>query len=123
VNVVDSSAWIAYFRDDGNAAEFTAPVEDFAHLIVPSISLTEVFKFISRYADERLALEAISHMQKGSVISLDSALAIEAAEIGLDLRLPLADGIIYATARKFDAVLWTQDADFKNLPGVKYYPQ
>lgn len=122
MNLVDSSGWIAYFKGERNAAEFTQPVEDAEHLIVPSIALTEVFKFISRYVDERLALEAVAHMKKGLVIPLDGRLAIEAAEIGLDLRLPLADSIIYATARKFDAVLWTQDADFKDLPGVKYYP-
>ena len=120
--MVDSSAWLAYFRGERNAEEFTGPVEDIEHLIVPSIALTEVFKFVSRYSDERLALEAISHMKKGLVIPLDSMLAIEAAGIGLDLRLPLADSIIYATARKFNAVLWTQDEDFKDLPGVKYYP-
>jgi len=118
--VVDSSAGIAYFKGERNSAEFTAPVEDAEHLIVPSVSLTEVFRFISRHANERLALEAISHMKKGLVIPLDSTLAIEAAGIGLDLRLPLADSIIYATARKFNAVLWTQDAEFKDLPGVKY---
>ena len=122
MNVVDSSAWIAYFRGERNSAEFTGPVEDAEHLIVPSIALTEVFKFISRRVDERVALEAVAHMKKGLVVPLDSRLAIEAAEIGLDLRLPLADSIIYATARKFDAILWTQDADFKDLPGVKYYP-
>ena len=68
-----------------------------------------------------MALEAIAHMEQGRVIALDGALAIDAAQYGIEYKLPLADSIIYATARKFDAVIWTQDVDFKSLEGVKYY--
>ena len=91
------------------------------HLIVASIELTEVFKFIFRHGNERSALEAVAHMQRGQVVPMGSELAIDAAVIGLELRLPLADSIIYATARRFEAVLWTQDADFRDLPGVRYF--
>jgi predicted nucleic acid-binding protein len=122
LNLVDSSAWIAWFRDEKNAAEFAPAVEDLEHLVVPTIALIEVFRFIRRHADERSALEAVAHMNCGGVAPLDGDLAIAAAEVGLELRLPLADSIIYATARKYDAVVWTQDADFKDLPGVRYFP-
>lgn len=121
MNLVDSSAWIAYFRGAKHAGEFAKVIGDPEHLVVASIELTEVFKFIRRHGDERSALEAVAHMQRGQVVPLGSELAIEAAEIGLELRLPLADSIIYATARRFDAVLWTQDADFRDLPGVRYF--
>jgi predicted nucleic acid-binding protein len=121
LNLVDSSAWIAYFRGGEHAADFAGPIEDLEHLIVASIELTEVFKFIRRHGSEHSALEAVAHMQRGQVVPLGSELAIDAAAIGLELRLPLADSIIYATARRFDAVLWTQDADFRNLPGVRYF--
>jgi len=123
MNVVDSSAWLSYFAGDKNAGTFARPIEAIDELLVPSITLTEVFKCIMRQRGEDVALEAIAHMEQGKVVPLDSALAIDAAVYGLDNKLPLADSIIYATAKKFSALIWTQDADFKALPDVKYYPQ
>jgi predicted nucleic acid-binding protein len=121
MNVVDSSAWLSYFAGDKNAGKFSKPIEAIDELLVPSITLTEVFKCIMRQRDEDVALEAIAHMEQGKVVVLDSALAIDAAVYGLKHKLPLADSIIYATARKYDAVIWTQDADFKALPDVRYF--
>ena len=122
MNVVDSSAWLSYFAGDKNAGAFARPIEALDELLVPSITITEVFKCIVRQRDEDVALEAIAHMEQGKVVPLDSALAIDAAVVGLSHKLPLADSIIYATAKKFGAVIWTQDTDFKALPDVKYYP-
>ncbi len=123
MNVVDSSAWLSYFSGDENAEEFAAAIEDIEKLLVPSITLTEVFKCIMRQRDENAALEAIAHMEQGRVVALDSSLAIDAAVFGLKYKLPLADSIIYATGNKFCAVVWTQDADFKALTNVKYFPK
>lgn len=121
MNVVDSSAWLSYFAGDANAEVFSHPIENIDKLIVPSITIIEIFKCILRQRGEDMALEAIAHMEQGKVISLDSSLAIDAAQYGIEHRLPLADSIIYATAKKFDALIWTQDIDFKSLEGVKYY--
>ncbi len=121
MNVVDSSAWLSYFAGDANATAFSIPIENIEELIVPSITITEVFKYILRQRDEDMALQAIAHMEQGNVISLDSSLAINAAKYGINHKLPLADSIIYATGRKFNALIWTQDIDFKALVGVKYY--
>ena len=123
MNVVDSSAWLSYFSGDKNAGTFAKPIEAIDELLVPSITVTEVFKCIMRQRGEDVALEAIAHMEQGKVVPLDSALAMDAAVYGLDNKLPLADSIIYATAKKFSAVIWTQGADFKMLPDVKYYPK
>jgi len=123
MNVVDSSAWLSYFAGDKNAEEFATAIEDIEKLLVPSITLTEVFKCIMRQRDENAALVGIAHMEQGRVVTLDSALAIDAAVFGLKYKLPLADSIIYATSNKFSAVVWTQDADFKALPNVKYFPK
>ena len=123
MNVVDSSAWLSYFAGDKNAGTFARPIEAIDELLVPSITVTEVFKCIMRQRDEDAALEAIAHMEQGRVVPLDSSLTIDAAVYGLNNKLPLADSIIYATAKKFSAVIWTQDADFKSLPDVKYYPK
>ena len=105
MNVVDSSAWLSYFAGDANAEAFSAPIENIEKLIVPSITITEVFKNILRQRGEDMALQAIAHMQQGKVISLDSSLAINAARDGIDYKLPLADSIIYATGQKFSALI------------------
>ena len=121
MNVVDSSAWLSYFAGDKNAAAFARAIEDLDQLLVPSITLTEVFKNVFRQRDEESALAAVAHMQQGQVISLDSALAIDAAGFGVMHQLPLADSIIFATAQKYDATIWTQDSDFKGLSKIKFY--
>ena len=123
MNVVDSSAWLSYFAGDANAEAFSIPIENTKELVVPSITIIEVFKYVLRQRGESLALEAIAHMEQGKVAPLDSSLAIESAKFGLDNKLPLADSIIYATGQKFGALIWTQDADFKSLDDVKYYPK
>lgn len=123
MNVIDSSAWLSYLAGDGNSAIFSKPIENIEKLLVPSITITEVFKCILRQSGEDSALEVIAHMEQGKVIPLDSSLAINAAQFGVDLKLPLADSIIYAAAKKYGAVIWTQDIDFKSLDGVKYFPK
>lgn len=121
MNVVDSSAWLEYFADGPNAQHFAAPIEKPERLIVPTITLLEVFKRVARQRDEGAALQCIAVMQQGTVVDLDRALALTAAAMGLRHQLPLADSVIYATAHSHDALVWTQDADFEGLPGVRFW--
>lgn len=123
VNVVDSSAWLEYFADGPNAKHFAAAIEDTASLRVPSISVLEVFKKVSQQRDDAAALQCVAVMQQSQVVDLDAALAIRAAAVGKRLRLPLADSIIYATAQSVGAIVWTQDADFEGLAGVRCWPK
>lgn len=122
MNVVDSSGWLSYFADSPNAQFFAAPIDSLGELLVPSITLTEVFKNIQRQRGGEAALRAIAHMEQGKVIVLDEGLAVDAAVFGIEYQLPLAGSIIYAAARRHEATLWTQDADFKDLTNVKYFP-
>ncbi|MBU2500345.1 type II toxin-antitoxin system VapC family toxin [bacterium] len=121
MNVVDSSAWLEYFAGGPNAAHFAPAIEDTDKLVVPSLTLYEVFKRVLQQADQTSALRAVSAMQQGSVVDLDASLAIEAALLGNEFQLPLADSVILATARRRHAVLWTQDADFEGLDGVEFH--
>ncbi|HNE25954.1 MAG TPA: type II toxin-antitoxin system VapC family toxin [Pseudomonadales bacterium] len=121
MNVIDSSAWLSYFAGDQNAAVFGKAIENLEKLLVPSITITEVFKNILRQTGEEHALLAIAHMKQGRVVELDSELAVDAGHFGVVHKLPLADSIIFATAQKFNATIWTQDSDFKGLPRVKFY--
>ena len=121
MNVVDSSGWLEYFTDGPNAAAFAKPIHATASLIVPSVSLFEVFKRVMTQRGEDVALEAAAMMRQGRVVPLDDALALEAARLSVEHRLPMADSIILATARAHRATLWTQDADFKDLQDVRYF--
>lgn len=120
MNVVDSSGWLEYFADGPNAEFFAPAIERPANLLVPSISLLEVFKRVLQQREESSALQAVALMQQGRVIDLDGPIALTAARLGTDLGVPLADSVILATARHFNATLWTQDADFEGLPNVRF---
>ena len=120
MNVVDSSAWLEYFADGPNAGFFAPAIEATEELIVPSIVLLEVFTRLLQQRSENEALQASAVMRQGMIVDLDGALALSAAKVGVTSKLPLADSIIFATARRFDATVWTQDEDFDGLPGVKY---
>lgn len=120
MNVVDSCGWLEYFADGPNAGFFAPVVEDTATLLVPAISLFEVFKRVLQQRTENDALRAVAIMQQGRVIALDEMLALSAAKLSFDLKLPMADSLILATARAHGATLWTQDDDFDGVAGVRY---
>ncbi len=121
MNVVDSSAWLEYFADGPNARHFARPIEHISDLLVPSISVLEVFRCILRQRNEDSALQAAAAMQRGTIIDLNVAIATTAAKLGVDLKLPLADSVMLATARLYSATLWTQDSDFAGIEGVKFF--
>ena len=123
MNLVDSSGWLEYFADAPNANYFAKPIEDIQDLVVPSLCVFEVFKNILRQREENSALQAVALMEQGLVINLNTPIALSAARLGLEFKLPLADSVILATARTNDAIIWTQDADFKSIPGVKFVPK
>jgi predicted nucleic acid-binding protein len=123
MNIVDSSGWLAHFADEPNAKHFQAPLSDPASLVVPTVTIYEVFKVIRREAGENDALQAALAMQKGTVVDLTASLAIAASKLSLEQDLPMADSIILATAREFEATIWTQDSDFDGMDEVKYFPK
>jgi predicted nucleic acid-binding protein len=120
MNVVDSSAWIEYFADGPNADFFAPTIENTLDLIVPTLSLYEVFKRILQQRSEGAALQAIAVMIQGTVVDLDLDLALSAAKLSVDLKLPMADSVILSTAQAHNAILWTQDCDFEGIEGVQY---
>ena len=123
MNVIDSSGWLSYFADEPSAKNFHAPIQDIHSLVVPVITIYEVFKVALRESGENEALQAIAAMQKGAVVDLSPKLAIAASKLSLQYKLPMADSIILATAIHYDATIWTQDIDFESIPGVNYFPK
>lgn len=118
-NVVDSSGWLEYLADTSRAELFAPAIEDTENLMVPVITLYEVFKKVLCERGENDALQIVAVMQQGKVIELDSSLALEAGRHPL----PLADSLIYATALRHQALLWTQDEHFKGLDLVRFFPK
>jgi toxin FitB len=120
MNVVDSSGWIEYFSEGKNADFFTPPIRDVGKLIVPTICIYEVFNRLLAECDEDSALLSVGLMSHGREVGLDRTIAIDAAQISRELKLAIADSIILATARTYNATLWTQHDHFKSIKGVKY---
>ena len=120
MNLVDSCGWLEYFADGPNANFFAPAIEDVGNLIVPTICILEVFKRVLQQRDEDSALKSVALMEQGKVVDLNDTLALDAARLSLYNKLPMADGIILAVAHAHKALIWTQDADFKGLDGVKY---
>lgn len=119
-NVVDTSGWLEYMTNGPLSDLFAPAVENTHQLVVPTISVLEVFRWVLRERGESDALQATAMMQQGIVVDLDAALALKAANT---LKLPIADSVIYATAREYNALLWTLDAHFAGLPDVEYHPK
>lgn len=121
MNVVDSSAWLEHFAEGSNVGHFAKVIEHPEALLVPSVTLLDVFKRAALQRDEQLAFRYVAAMRQGAVVDLHAALALRAADLGVRHKLPLASSIIYAAARAADAWVWTQDADFAGLPGAKVW--
>ena len=120
MNVVDSSGWVEFLTDGANARIFSKPIQELKSLLVPSITILEVFNKMLQDRNEKTALDVVGHMFQGRIVNLDGELALSAAKLGRELKLPLADSVILATAQLYDATLWTQDEDFRGIKGVRY---
>jgi len=121
MNLIDSSAWLEYFTDGNNAGFFAPVIENIDEVIISVINLYEVYKKVLLEKDENEAIQAIALMQQAKVIDVTNSISILAAKLSIKFKMPMADSIIYATARMYDAIVWTQDSHFKELESVKYF--
>ena len=120
MNLVDSSGWLEFFADGPNASFFSTPLKNVDELIVPTISIYEVFKTVLRQRDESAGLQAVALMKQGQTINLTTNISMKAAKLSLEHKIPMADSIILATGRLYQATVWTQDVDFKGLNDVQF---
>jgi predicted nucleic acid-binding protein len=123
MNVIDSSGWLEYFGNGTNADVFAPVIKNTGELVVPTTSIYEVFKKVSEQRGDEEALKAVAIMSLGSVVDLTREIALSAAVASLELKLPMAGSIILASARSFDAELWTQDEHFSGIDRVNYFPK
>lgn len=123
MNIVDSSGWLEFFTAGPKGHIFRKLILEPQNLIVPSITIYEVTKKILVEIDDEAAQQKGTHMRLGTVIDLDAMLAVDAAHLSKELKLPMADAIIYATAKRHSATIWTMDEHFQGLPQVEYIPK
>ena len=120
MNIVDSCGWLEYIADGPNASFFAGALEDVPQLIVPSISLYEVYKRVLQQRGEDMARQVVAAMMQARVVDLDAEIAVSAAKLAAEAKLPMADSIMLATARLHGATLWTQDADLEGFADVAF---
>jgi predicted nucleic acid-binding protein len=121
MNIVDSSFWLEYFAGTDSGNIVSEIIENTNDLIIPTITLYEVFKKLLLETTEDNALFCIVHMKQGNIIHLDDELSLSASKLSIEFRLPMADSVIYATNLKYHCVLWTQDRHFSGLNFVNYF--
>ena len=121
MNVVDSSGWIEFFHAGGNGLIFKPVIEQRDQLLVPTISLFEVHKILSRSLPADLVNRCLDVMRLGRVLDLTDDRAIAAAQTARAHRLAFADAAMYSMAQEHGATFWTQDAAYDGLPGVRYF--
>lgn len=123
MNIVDSSGWLEYLADGPHALSFEKALQDLDKLVVPTICMYEVFKVVLRERGEDDALQAVALMKQGKVVDLTEEIALDAAKISFDHKIPMANSIVLATGSALGAIIWTLDGDFEKFDGVKYFPK
>jgi len=123
VIVVDSSGWVEFFTDGPLANEYATRLRSLSTIVTPVIVVYEVYKRLKRDLSEDDAIVAVSAMQRTRIVAIDQELALTAADLSLEHDLAMADALVLATARKFQAELVTSDRDFERVPGVVYLPK
>ena len=123
MNIVDSSCWIEYLMGTEIGAKVASVIENPGELVVPTITLYEVYKKLLAEKDEEYALNVVSYMQTGTVIDLNAGLSLSAVQVNRKHKLPMADSIIYATSLYHQAVIFSCDKHFKDIPNIQYFPK
>jgi len=121
MNLVDSSGWLEYLSGSKNAKNFAKAIENTEELLVSSINIYEIYKKILKEKDENTAFQIVGLMRQAKVVDVDTSIAMEAAKLSYEKNIPMADSLIYITAIANDAIVWTQDTDFRGLDSVKYF--
>jgi predicted nucleic acid-binding protein len=123
VIVVDSAGWLQFLTDGPLSEQYASRLRQPGNVVTPTIIMYEVYKHAKRLRGEDGALDAVAALQKTRVVELTGEIALVAADLSIELKLPMADAIILATARLYEAEVVSSDADFDGIPGVVYIPK
>ena len=120
--LIDSYGWIEYFGDGPLADSYAVFIEkaDEKGTVTPTVVIYEVYRKVKSVRGEEKALEAYAQMSRTKIVDLTSSLCLEAADISMNLNLGMADSIIVATAKAYNAQIITSDEHLKKVDKVKY---
>ena len=117
-HVIDSYAWIEYFRGS-KAGETAKEFIEGGGALTPTIVLAELS---DKYLRERqdLAEDLFFIKSKSHIVFLDEVTALEAGRLNVTMKKEvngwgMADSIILATARKNNAKVVTGDEHFRKI--------
>ena len=121
--LVDTCGWIEWLTDGVLAESFAPFMQDPAELLVPATVQYELYKWVKRESDETTALDVMAIADSSLIVTLNTEIALMAADLSLSHQLAFADAVIYACARKYQTELVTADDHFEELAGVIYFPK
>ncbi|HEX7557274.1 MAG TPA: type II toxin-antitoxin system VapC family toxin [Leptolinea sp.] len=121
MNLIDSSGWFEYFINSSNARHFVPVIENMDELIISPLNFFEIYKRVQREFGADEANRAVGFLKNARVVDISTSIALAAAELSKIHHLHMADSFLLATAQSEDAVLWTMDSHFKDIPGVQYF--
>ncbi len=120
---IDSFGWLERLLDGPRASRYNRVIDavDPTEIVTSVVTVYEVYRKFKPIRGEAAALEAIAPLRATRLVAVDDQIALEAADYSLSLGLHFSDALIYATARRFGAVLHTSDPDLRNGPGVVFH--
>ena len=120
--LIDSYGWIEYFANGPLAESYASFIEraNAENTVTPTIVIYEVYKRIKSVKGEQKALEAYAQMSRTKIVELTSSISLDAADISIALNLGMADSIILATAKAYNAEAVTSDEHLKGIERVRF---
>lgn len=113
--LVDSCGWIEFLVDGEKAGEYAKYFQNTKEIVTPTIVVYEVFKKVLKERGEEAAIMVAAQMSGTRVIELSESLSLIAANLSIKHKLPMADAIVYATAKFLGCQVATSDKHFKDL--------
>jgi len=120
---VDSFGWLERLLEGPKAAGYNRVMDTVApgDIVTSVVTMYEVYRKLRPFKGEAASLEAVVALRATRLVPVDDRIALEAADFSLAMGLPFSDALIYATARRFGAVLHTSDPDLRKVPGVVFH--
>jgi predicted nucleic acid-binding protein len=84
------------------------------------LSVYEVYRRLLVVSDVSRARQHIAFLHTRRIVPIAAGICEHAAELAKGYRLHMADALIYAIAQSLGAELWTYDAHFQGLPGIRF---
>jgi predicted nucleic acid-binding protein len=119
---IDSYGWIERFGGGPKQAQYNKIIDGVApgEILTSTVTIYEVYKKAKALRGEHAALEDVAALGHTRIVPVDQEIALAGADYSLEHGLHFADALVYATARRHHAELFTSDSALKHLGGVTF---